>query len=365
MLRVYYERDAYGNLRMVGEPIEPVRGFCAQKRNTKESACYKHYVTLLESPQGSARPAYRVCPYGLVTTAAIRFGEKGRVYSGLWIDGVGDSQVPAAIADAARVSSDELEMVTAALEQMGESVRAEELVHFEAALHDARHLNQAIAEHAERLLDQAGYKLTAVWDKRMLQRDELARRYLSIYNASRDLSAALLMEEISRNPELASQNTAPVPLHRLFTRQFQVASERLDKAGIGWRISETQAAPQLSGAFRLIPKILVDNALKYGSRNSDIQVTFVQSEQFLIIECTNFGPVVGEDETDKMFLKGVRGSNKSGTDGHGLGLWLAKTIVEANAGLIDMKVLQRGSDFAGRRLGETKIRIRLLGTAST
>jgi light-regulated signal transduction histidine kinase (bacteriophytochrome) len=242
-------------------------------------------------------------------------------------------------------------------------VRDEELEHFEAALHDARHLNQTITDTAERLLAGRGYSSDASpWDMRPFREDEELKRFLMIYSASRDLSAAMLMHEISRDPTQATRDITGIPMHRLFYRQFRISDDRLRAARMTWKLGETDKTLRLSSAFRVVPKILIDNAIKYGARDSEISINFVErtTDSFYRIVFTNYGLVIRDDEREKVFSRGVRGSNKGGAQGHGFGLWLAKIIVQANGGAIELRIHEKGRDMSGGRVGNTIVEIKLV-----
>jgi hypothetical protein len=57
----------------------------------------------------------------------------------------------------------------------------------------------------------------------------------------------------------------------------------------------------------------------------------------------------------------MAGFEPAGIAGHGIGLWLAKLIVDATLGTIDMQVTEQGRDISGRRLGQTQVTIKFFG----
>ncbi len=83
---------------------------------------------------------------------------------------------------------------------------------------------------------------------------------------------------------------------------------------------------------------LIGNASKYGPDRESILASISADERFMIVEITDRGPGVPPDEQDRLFQRFYRGKRAmvEGT-GLGLGLALAKEIVEAHGGQIGLK----------------------------
>ncbi len=83
---------------------------------------------------------------------------------------------------------------------------------------------------------------------------------------------------------------------------------------------------------------LIGNASKYGPDRESIVVSISADKRFMIVEITDRGPGVPPDEQDRLFQRFYRGKRAmfEGT-GLGLGLALAKEIVEAHGGQIGLK----------------------------
>jgi len=338
---------------------EVVTKFCSQKRVQRDSLCWSHYREIFNESQQRASLGLIPCPYGFFTTSSIGgpsapialtgFKAKDATVSNAFDETIGTPDTGAI----------DINKILSIIDEVSSKIRQEELGHFEAALHDTRHLNHAISQNAERLLSNSGWEPDANWDLAAIQNDEIARRALTIFAASRDLSQAIQMHEISRDPEQAARDISPIPIHKLFYRQVKISADRSEKSGVRCNLGNTLRTLRLSAAFRLIPKIILDNAFKYASRGSELRVIFIETSMFFVIECKNSGPAVKDSEIQGLFKRGSRGSNKAGINGQGIGLWLAKTIVEANSGHIEFSVRESGSDYAGRRLGETIVTIKL------
>ena len=75
---------------------------------------------------------------------------------------------------------------------------------------------------------------------------------------------------------------------------------------------------------------IIKNSYKYA--NTDILIkSFIEEEQ-LFIEVKDFGAGVAEKELPLITSKFYRGSNTEKIDGHGLGLYLSKTLLERMSG---------------------------------
>lgn len=96
-------------------------------------------------------------------------------------------------------------------------------------------------------------------------------------------------------------------------------------------------------------KNIFDNAVKYTPNNGKIKMSFKIDEKELLVEISDSGIGVPEREKEKLFTKFFRSSNaiKMEPAGSGLGLYLAKNIIEAHNGRIWFKSTEnKGSTFS-------------------
>lgn len=79
--------------------------------------------------------------------------------------------------------------------------------------------------------------------------------------------------------------------------------------------------------FEMMLNNLLDNAVKYSSAKSDVNINLHDQEDHIILEISNMGDILSEGEQEKIFDKFYRGRN-SKVIGCGLGLAIVKKIAE-------------------------------------
>jgi signal transduction histidine kinase len=81
---------------------------------------------------------------------------------------------------------------------------------------------------------------------------------------------------------------------------------------------------------------LVENAVKYAP-GSPIEVDVRAEGERALVGVTDHGPGLGSDEQQHVFDRFYRGSSRGETEGFGLGLAIAKRVVERAGGTIDVR----------------------------
>lgn len=79
---------------------------------------------------------------------------------------------------------------------------------------------------------------------------------------------------------------------------------------------------------------LVKNAAQYAPDHSDIQIIIEETALARVISVEDKGPGIGQEDLPKIFNRFYRVRRKGGRDGAGIGLSLAKSIIEAQGGTI-------------------------------
>jgi len=85
-------------------------------------------------------------------------------------------------------------------------------------------------------------------------------------------------------------------------------------------------------SIEFIPLILLDNAVKYSVHNSEIEIKLEQYSTYVKVLIKNIGPLVPDDNKEKIFEKFYRDETAMSfsKEGIGMGLWIAQQILEAH-----------------------------------
>ncbi len=86
----------------------------------------------------------------------------------------------------------------------------------------------------------------------------------------------------------------------------------------------------------------MDNALKYTSQGDNITLLSEISNKYWLLEVRNTGPSISDEDKKHIFERFYREdrSRSKETGGYGLGLAIAKQIVEEHKGQISVRDLQ-------------------------
>ncbi len=90
---------------------------------------------------------------------------------------------------------------------------------------------------------------------------------------------------------------------------------------------------------------IVENACKYSDKNSDIEIRIENKCDFNVVSIKNYGSFIEESELGHIFEKFYRIDNylTSTAQGSGLGLYIAKTLIEKMNGKIEVNSSKEGN----------------------
>jgi signal transduction histidine kinase len=98
--------------------------------------------------------------------------------------------------------------------------------------------------------------------------------------------------------------------------------------------------------LRLAMKVLVDNALMFSPAGSPVELAGRTISSGIELTVRDHGAGVPEHDVARIFDKSYRGSNAAGLPGNGLGLYMAKSVLEVHGGALELVPSQgRGAMF--------------------
>ncbi len=103
-----------------------------------------------------------------------------------------------------------------------------------------------------------------------------------------------------------------------------------------------------SARLRQVLENIIGNAVKYSPDGQPVDIAVKENERSVRVSVSDSGIGIPANEMKLMFERFRRGSNakRSNIKGTGLGLYLAKTLVERHGGTIQVRsIIDRGSEF--------------------
>ncbi len=97
--------------------------------------------------------------------------------------------------------------------------------------------------------------------------------------------------------------------------------------------------------LRLALKVLVDNALMFSPAGSTVALGARRSGSGIEFTVRDEGGGVPPDDAAHVFDKGYRGRNADGLPGSGLGLYVARSIVDVHGGMLRLGNVDKGAEF--------------------
>ena len=89
---------------------------------------------------------------------------------------------------------------------------------------------------------------------------------------------------------------------------------------------------------------MIENALKFSAEGKEVEIRARDDGHWLVVEVADSGPGIPPGELAQVFEELYRGSNVHGVMGSGLGLALARRIVQLHGGTVSVRSRQNGVD---------------------
>lgn len=220
--------------------------------------------------------------------------------------------------------------------------RAEQLAMF---AHDIKNPLSIIAGYAEMLIERARERGDGE-EERLLQR--LRSHSMTVHT--------LLVNYLDYTRVEAGQlllHKQRVALDELLSRIVQQYTPEAQSSGISLELDlpdELDGLSVVEGdpvALERIVMNLIQNALKFASASERVMVRSFRQSGYVVIAVADTGPGIAAEELPTIFDKYHRARTVQSCEGAGLGLFIAKTFVEAHGGRIAVdSTLGVGSCFS-------------------
>lgn len=163
------------------------------------------------------------------------------------------------------------------------------------------------------------------------------------------------------NPELMRSGPREArKIHNSFFKVAKILDATARSGGRKIQLGDTFSELNVYGTFDLLPFILLDNAIKYSFEDQEISVQFRPVGRSLVIEITNFGPIVSSAELGQLTQLFFRGAHASifAREGSGIGLYLANQLAQINGGSLELECVGTSNFINGIEGGNFCARLR-------
>lgn len=296
--------------------------FCRDRLSKKDKNCLHHYEVMQ-----TLKGAFRMCPYGF-TSYPFRYGIEALSVTGVVAaPRFGNSKEMARAKDfpGIRVSRDSILKQVAFLNDVASSVeRLEDAARrrIPQALHELRKLNAIVKSRAE-VLGGSDADNQAVRD--ISGSAELMSNIFDVIEALANIEE---LESLKADEFIAVYDLA------FKAKKIYQSRAKIKPISIVVDGDDSVAVAGNKKTFPLVLTVLLENAIKYGTSGSVINVIIGRSDSNCFIEVRN----KSESPIDpvRCFERGTRYGGAS-SDGDGLGLYLASSIIRAHHGTLQCK----------------------------
>lgn len=140
------------------------------------------------------------------------------------------------------------------------------------------------------------------------------------------------------------QEKRRVPIYRRVDKVVRCFRPMAEKSSVELNLIGSSRSYSFGpNAFEIVAYVIIDNAIKYAPRNSEVEIRVVEVGGRIQVIFQSIGPDILPKEKEKIFTKGYRSISASEREasGSGVGLYLAKRIVEQFDGKIWVEVSGR------------------------
>ena len=179
---------------------------------------------------------------------------------------------------------------------------------------------------------------------KMIREHNLSREetdeYLDIIIAESDrlvdLSANVLNLSKVENQTILT-NTAEFNLSEQMRRVIVLLENRWEEKNLFINLNCNEV--YINGNEEMLRQVwinLIDNAIKFADRGSEITVTILEEQEYAAVRITDRGEIIKPETLGRIFDKFYQGDTSHGVKGNGLGLAVAAKIVDLHKGSISV-----------------------------
>lgn len=189
---------------------------------------------------------------------------------------------------------------------------------------------------------------------KLLQRDTISKEKQKEY-------LSIIVEESTRLSEMATNvlNLTKVEYQSILTdiSQFNL-SEQLRNCVLMLENKWMQKGISITVEFNeyyieaceeLLKQVwinILDNSIKFSPTHSDIEIELIEEHDFITVSLINHGPEMSLEEIKRIYDKFWKGDTSHASEGTGIGLSIAKRIVELHKGKIDVYSSKERTKFS-------------------
>jgi len=210
-------------------------------------------------------------------------------------------------------------------------------------MHEIRTRNVLLVDTTENLLDSINKKMSY---------ENIVGNANKIKEGTNGISIWLNCIQWLHNPEVfLNDEVKKIDIVDRFRKVRKFYNKEINRKKISVKKIFGAINLHINRSIELIPYLLFDNAVKYSSSGSEITIEFTENIDTVQVEFSSIGPIITDEEKEKIFDYGFRGANaqKFSSSGEGLGLYILKQIVDAfciEMNLIVKKIpVQYGEDI--------------------
>ncbi len=224
--------------------------------------------------------------------------------------------------------------------------RWDDLSYLSSVLNSFLERNQDLVEGVQRVSDNIAHDLRTPLTRLRNNLEDLKKQHTG---ATADSADALIAEadhilgtfnallRIARIETAQQRSFAPVALdgilHDIVDLYEPVAEQK------GMKISLSTAPITYTGDRNLLFQAfanVIDNAIKFGTRDSAIDIALHASPAAITCTVRDRGPGIAAAERENVFRRFYRGEQSRTTQGNGLGLSLVQAVIDLHGGRIEL-----------------------------